>query len=52
MNLIIALLGLLSLAAVVVHLARLVARDGHGTTPPPRSHRAEVGGWVEQELRR
>ncbi|WP_194839840.1 hypothetical protein [Aeromicrobium yanjiei] len=44
-------LALLSLMSIV-RLVRLVARDGLGTNPPPRSHREELGSWVERELRR
>lgn len=46
-----AALGLL-FSWLVVHLVRLVAADGYGTLPPPRSHREELGTWVDQELRR
>ena len=52
MNEILAAIGLLGLLAVTVHLARLVARDGLGSNPVPRSHRAELGTWVDRELRR
>lgn len=52
MNQILALVGLLSVLAASVHLARLVARDGYGTNPAPRSHREELGGRVAQELGR
>ncbi|MCW2841349.1 MAG: hypothetical protein JWR55_2832 [Aeromicrobium sp.] len=37
---------------IAAHLTRLVVHDGLGSNPPPRSHRAELGTWVDQELRR
>jgi hypothetical protein len=37
---------------ITAYLTRLVARDGHGSNPIPRSHREELGGRVEQELGR
>jgi hypothetical protein len=51
MNMILALIGLLALLASVVRLARLVARDGYGVCAPPRSHPAELGTWVDRQLR-
>ena len=45
-------LGLLALLVLVAHLVRLVARDGLGTVAAPRSHRAELGTWVDRELGR
>jgi hypothetical protein len=51
-----ALIGLLTVGAgavvAVVNLARWVARDGYGSTPVPRSHAAELGTWVDRQLRR
>ena len=52
MNVVIALLGLLSLALVALRLARLVVRDGLGSTLPPRSHSAELGTWADRQLQR
>lgn len=52
MNLFLVLLGLLVLVVIVARLARLVARDGLGAVPTPRSHRDELGTWVDRELRR
>lgn len=47
-----ALLVLMAFLAAAMRLARLVVRDGLGTNVPPRSHRAELGTWADQELRR
>ena len=52
MNELLALVAILILTALVVHLARLTARDGYGTLAPPRSHDAERGTRVERELGR
>jgi len=52
MNELLALLGLIAFLVVAVRLARLVMRDGLGTNAPPRSHRAELGTWVDRELKR
>lgn len=52
MNVVLTLVALLALAAVVVHLGRLVARDGYGSNPAPRSHSDELGTRVDKELRR
>jgi hypothetical protein len=45
-------LGVPLLLLVSWRLARLVATDGYGPLPPPRSHHDELGTWVDQELRR
>ncbi len=37
---------------VVVSLVRTIGNDGYGTLPPPRSHREELGTWVDQQLAR
>jgi hypothetical protein len=52
MNLVLALLGLIALAATTARLVWLVMRDGLGTNPPPRSHREELGSWADQQLHR
>ena len=52
MNAIILVIGLAALVGIGVHLARLVARDGLGTNPLPRSHREELGSWSAQEMSR
>jgi hypothetical protein len=52
MNEILALLGLVALAVIGLLLARLVRCDGLGTVSAPRSHSADLGTWVERELRR
>jgi hypothetical protein len=52
MNTLLVLIGLLALAAIGIHLARLVARDGLGSNPVPRSHATELGTWVDRELGR
>ncbi len=50
MDMVFALVGLVLLIVVVTRLARLVARDGLGSNPLPRSHREELGTWVDREL--
>lgn len=52
MNVLLLLLAFGVFLLITVRLTRLVARDGLGSNPPPRSHRAELGTWVDQELRR
>ena len=52
MNMLLVIIGLLALVAAGTHLARLVARDGLGSNPAPRSHAAELGTWVDRELSR
>lgn len=52
MNVILTVLGLLMLLVLLRDLVRLVSGDGRGTGRPPRSHREELGGHAEQELRR
>jgi hypothetical protein len=55
MLLILVLAGLLALAVtslLLVRLVRLVARDGLGSNPVPRSHAVEVGTWAQRELAR
>ena len=52
MNLLVPLLGLLALVVLVAWTVRVVARDGLGLRPGPRSHREEIGGWVDQQLYR
>ena len=52
MNEILALVATLLLTSLAVHLGRLTARDGYGTSAPPRSHAAERGTRVERELGR
>ncbi len=52
MNVISLLIGLALLLAVLIHLVRLVARDGMGSTPPPRSHVEELGTWADRQLMR
>jgi hypothetical protein len=52
MTILVLLAALAVLLLIVVRLARLVMRDGLGSNPPPRSHRAELGTWVDQELQR
>jgi hypothetical protein len=52
MNIYIALIGLIALAAVFVSLARTIASDGYGKRPPPRSHPEEMGSWITQQLSR
>lgn len=51
-NVFLLILALGVFAVITVHLVRLVARDGLGTNPPPRSHREELGSWVDQQLQR
>lgn len=51
MNVLLALVGLLVLVSLI-RVVRLVARDGLGTNPPPRSHYEELGDWATQQLRR
>ena len=48
----IALLGLVLVVAVVVRLALLLACDGLGSNPSPRSHRDELGTWADRRLLR
>lgn len=43
-------LSVVLLGLLTAHLGRLIARDGYGTAAPPRSHREEVGTWVDREL--
>ncbi|MCD9198539.1 hypothetical protein [Aeromicrobium wangtongii] len=45
-------LGVPLLLLLTWRLARLVATDGYGTLPPPRSHHEELGTRVDRELRR
>jgi hypothetical protein len=52
MNVLLLLLMFGIFLVIAARLTRLVLRDGLGSTPPPRSHRAELGTWVDQELRR
>jgi hypothetical protein len=52
MNELLALIGLTALVVIGLLLTRLVARDGLGWTTVPRSHVAELGTWVEREMRR
>lgn len=51
MNVLMPFLGLVVLL-IVLHLVRLVARDGLGSLPAPRSHEAELGTWADRQLRR
>jgi hypothetical protein len=51
-NMFILFIGLLALVTELVHLARLVIRDGLGSTPPPRSHVEELGPWATRQLQR
>ena len=37
---------------LAVRLWRLVASDGLGAVPAPRSHGAELGSWIDRELGR
>lgn len=37
---------------IILRLTYLVARDGLGTNPAPRSHEAELGTWADRQLRR
>jgi len=39
------LIALVSLAAILVVLARTLVADGYGNRPSPRSHRTEVETW-------
>ena len=52
MNIFLLALAVGVLVVVASRLARLVVRDGLGSNPPPRSHRAEMGSWIDQELQR
>lgn len=52
MDIWIALIGLVILAIVVTRLVRLIARDGLGSNPTPRSHYEELGTRADRELRR
>jgi hypothetical protein len=52
MNVVVAVVALLALGWVIGRLVRLVARDGLGSNPPPRSHVEELGPWAFRELRR
>lgn len=52
MNELVFVIAPIALVGLGVYLWRLVARDGHGVTRPPRSHRAELGTWVDRELQR
>lgn len=52
MNVLWAVVALVALIALSAYLWRLVARDGLGTTRPPRSHVDELGTWIERELQR
>lgn len=52
MSLILVCIVLVALVATVFRLLRLVAGDGYGSTPAPRSHVEELGSWVDRELRR
>ncbi|MET1038110.1 MAG: hypothetical protein ABW075_07530 [Aeromicrobium sp.] len=52
MNVVLLLLAFGVFLLVAARLTRLVMRDGLGSNPPPRSHRAELGTWVDQELQR
>lgn len=52
MDIWLALIGLVLFVIVLVRLARLVARDGLGSNPLPRSHHDELGSWVDRELGR
>lgn len=52
MNMWMALIGLIVLGIVIARLVRLIARDGLGSNPPPRSHHDELGSWVDRELGR
>lgn len=52
MNIWLLLVGAVLLLIVAVRLARLIARDGLGSNPLPRSHHEELGTWVDRELRR
>lgn len=49
MTVILALIGLLALAAILVALGRTIASDGFGSNPTPRSHPEEVGSWITQQ---
>ena len=49
---VLALVGLLVLAVILVSLVRIVATDGHGTRPTPRSHPEELGSWIDQRFAR
>ncbi len=51
-GIVVAALGLIALGGVVVSLVRTIGNDGYGTLPPPRSHREELGTWVDQQLAR
>lgn len=48
----IALIGLGMFVLVAVRLVRLIARDGLGSNPLPRSHHEELGSRADRELRR
>jgi hypothetical protein len=52
MNVLLLLLAFGAFLVIAARLTRLVMRDGLGSNPPPRSHRAELGTWVDQELQR
>lgn len=52
MDIWLALLGLLAFAVIVARLIRLIARDGLGSNPLPRSHGDELGSWADRELGR
>ena len=49
---VLALVGLSVLAAILVSLIKVVATDGRGSVPTPRSHPEELGSWIDQRLSR
>ena len=52
MNLMLLVLAIMAFLVISAHLTRLVVHDGLGSNPPPRSHRAEMGSWIDRELQR
>lgn len=40
------------LTGTALRLPPLVMGDGLGPTRPPRSHRAELGSWIDRALQR
>jgi hypothetical protein len=49
---IVLLTAVLAFLVVAARLTGLVMSDGLGSVPPPRSHRDELGSWIDRELQR
>ncbi|MCW2798910.1 MAG: hypothetical protein JWQ70_382 [Aeromicrobium sp.] len=52
MDIVLVVIALLVGVPVIVAVLRVVANDGYGHNPPPRSHRDEVGLTQHEKLRR